>query len=75
MTIDQPEHRHPEHAVVIASGGLDSTVLAFWLAARHNRLTQVSCDYGQRHRTELDHAAEIANRCSPVSSTGLAIMP
>ncbi|ANZ35995.1 7-cyano-7-deazaguanine synthase QueC [Lentzea guizhouensis] len=60
MTIDHPEHRHPEHAVVIASGGLDSTVLAYWLAARHSRLTLVSFDYGQRHRVELDHAAEIA---------------
>jgi 7-cyano-7-deazaguanine synthase len=60
MTIDHPEHRHPEHAVVIASGGLDSTVLAYWLAARHCRLTLVSFDYGQRHRIELDHAAEIA---------------
>ncbi|MFS8104090.1 7-cyano-7-deazaguanine synthase QueC [Lentzea alba] len=60
MTIDQSEHRHPEHAVVIASGGLDSTVLAYWLAARHSRLTLVSFDYGQRHRVELDHAAEIA---------------
>jgi 7-cyano-7-deazaguanine synthase len=60
MTIDHPEHRHPDHAVVIASGGLDSTVLAYWLAARHSRLTLVSFDYGQRHRVELDHAAEIA---------------
>lgn len=60
MTIEHPEHRHPDHAVVIASGGLDSTVLAYWLAARHSRLTLVSFDYGQRHRVELDHAAEIA---------------
>lgn len=56
MTI---EHRHPDHAVVIASGGLDSTVLAYWLAAR-SRLTLVSFDYGQRHRVELRHATEIA---------------
>lgn len=60
MSIEHAEHRHPEHAVVIASGGLDSTVLAYWLAARHSRLTLVSFDYGQRHRVELDHAAEIA---------------
>ncbi|WP_158851154.1 7-cyano-7-deazaguanine synthase QueC [Saccharothrix deserti] len=60
MSIDQAEHRHPEHTVVIASGGLDSTVLAYWLAARHSRLTLLSFDYGQRHRVELRHAAEIA---------------
>lgn len=60
MSTAQAEHRHPEHVVVIASGGLDSTVLAYWLAARHSRLTLLSFDYGQRHRIELDHAAEIA---------------
>ncbi|MEU0465375.1 7-cyano-7-deazaguanine synthase QueC [Amycolatopsis sp. NPDC006131] len=60
MSTAQGEHRHPEHVVVIASGGLDSTVLAYWLAARHSRLTLLSFDYGQRHRIELDHAAEIA---------------
>ncbi|SDJ02612.1 7-cyano-7-deazaguanine synthase [Actinokineospora alba] len=60
MRIDRPEHRHPDHTVVIASGGLDSTVLAYWLAARQSRLTLVSFDYGQRNRVELDHAAEIA---------------
>ncbi|AXB46118.1 7-cyano-7-deazaguanine synthase QueC [Amycolatopsis tucumanensis] len=60
MSTTQAEHRHPEHVVVIASGGLDSTVLAYWLAARHSRLTLLSFDYGQRHRIELDHAAEIA---------------
>jgi len=45
---------------VIASGGLDSTVLAYWLAARGTELTLLSFDYGQRHRVELDHAAKIA---------------
>lgn len=54
-------HRHPRHAIVIASGGLDSTVLAYWLAARGTKLTLLSFDYGQRHRIELDHAADIAS--------------
>jgi 7-cyano-7-deazaguanine synthase len=54
-------HRHPRHAVVIASGGLDSTVLAYWLAARGSELTLLSFDYGQRHRIELEHAADIAS--------------
>jgi 7-cyano-7-deazaguanine synthase len=52
--------RHPRHAVVVASGGLDSTVLAYWLAARSAELTLLSFDYGQRHRVELEHAADIA---------------
>ncbi|GAA3863312.1 7-cyano-7-deazaguanine synthase QueC [Saccharothrix violaceirubra] len=62
MSIDNTARRHPEHTVVIASGGIDSTVLAYWLAARHSRLTLLSFDYGQRHRVELDHAARIARQ-------------
>lgn len=53
-------HRHPRHAVVIASGGLDSTVLANWLQARGTQLTLLSFDYGQRHRVELRFAAATA---------------
>lgn len=52
--------RHPRHAVVIASGGLDSTVLAYWLHARGAQLTLLSFDYGQLHRVELDFAAKTA---------------
>lgn len=51
-----------DHVIVIASGGLDSTVLSYWLAAKDFRLTLVSFDYGQRHRVELEHAVEIAQR-------------
>ncbi|WP_020501001.1 7-cyano-7-deazaguanine synthase QueC [Sciscionella marina] len=54
-------HRHPRHAVVIASGGLDSTVLAYWLHARGTQLTLLSFDYGQRHRVELRYAAATAS--------------
>ncbi|GJF32580.1 7-cyano-7-deazaguanine synthase [Kitasatospora sp. NE20-6] len=50
----------PRHAVVIASGGLDSTTLAYWLADQGTELTLLSVDYGQRHRKELEHAAALA---------------
>lgn len=52
--------RHPRHAIVIASGGLDSTVLTYWLHARGTELTLLSFDYGQRHRVELGFAAKTA---------------
>ncbi|MGW2544226.1 7-cyano-7-deazaguanine synthase QueC [Kitasatospora sp. NPDC001574] len=52
----------PRHAVVIASGGLDSTTVAYWLADRGSRLSLLSFDYGQRHRKELDFARRIADR-------------
>ncbi|GIL29054.1 7-cyano-7-deazaguanine synthase QueC [Actinocatenispora comari] len=53
----QPLARLPRHAVVIASGGLDSTVLAYWLKSLGAQLTLLSADYGQRHRIELHYAA------------------
>ena len=45
--------------VVIHSGGLDSTVLLDHLRAAGDEVTALSVDYGQRHRRELDAAAEI----------------
>ena len=49
-----------QRAVVIFSGGLDSTTLAYWLADGGTRLRLLSIDYGQRHRVELAHASAIA---------------
>lgn len=48
-------------SVVVLSGGMDSTVVAY-LAAADGPVELVSFDYGQRHRTELSHAAATAAR-------------
>lgn len=46
--------------VAVASGGMDSTTLCYWLHD-HDRLGHVvSFDYGQRHRKELAYAADVA---------------
>lgn len=50
------------HAVVILSGGLDSTVLAYRMRAEGHTLTLLSFDYGQRHRCELDYASRTARK-------------
>jgi 7-cyano-7-deazaguanine synthase len=47
--------------VVIFSGGIDSTVLLHDLRAQAAEVLALSIDYGQRHRTELDHARRIAD--------------
>lgn len=52
----------PSTAVLIASGGLDSTALAYHLRAVGVQLVLLSFDYGQRHRRELDFAAALATR-------------
>jgi 7-cyano-7-deazaguanine synthase len=49
-------------AIVLLSGGLDSTVLAADLLADGHEVKALSVDYGQRHRRELDHARAIAAR-------------
>lgn len=48
--------------VVIASGGLDSSTLAYDLAAQGREVTLLSVDYGQKHRRELRSAEMIAQK-------------
>jgi len=47
-------------AVVLLSGGLDSTTAAAWAASQGWRLAALSVDYGQRHRVELDCSRRVA---------------
>jgi 7-cyano-7-deazaguanine synthase len=49
-------------AVVLFSGGLDSTVLAHQLLSEGAELRLLSFHYGQRHRKELDNASELAKK-------------
>jgi len=65
-----------DKALVVLSGGQDSTTCLYW-AIRHFGLEQVSSltfDYGQRHRVELDCAARVAghagvpNRVLPIDT-------
>ncbi len=49
-------------AVVVLSGGQDSTTCLYWALDRfgRDRVTTLTFDYGQRHRIELDCAARVA---------------
>lgn len=49
-------------AVLIISGGLDSTVLAYWLHDQGYSLHLMSFDYGQRHVKELEYAKITAKK-------------
>jgi 7-cyano-7-deazaguanine synthase len=44
----------PRGALVLFSGGQDSTACLAWALARHARVETVGFDYGQRHRVELE---------------------
>lgn len=46
--------RAPRSALVLFSGGQDSTTCLAWALERYERIETVAFDYGQRHRVELD---------------------
>ena len=73
MSVVSNLRRERRPAVVLLSGGLDSaTTLAI---ARRQGFSchAVSFDYGQRHRTELDAAARIADSLGAVEHRVMAI--
>lgn len=47
-------------AVVVFSGGQDSTTCLFWALERFGEVEAVTFDYGQRHKLEIECAASIA---------------
>lgn len=53
-------------AVILLSGGLDSTTAAYLASASDYRLFAISFDYGQRHRRELEAAGRIAAKLEAV---------
>ena len=59
----------PRSALVLFSGGQDSTVCLAWALSRFARVETLGFDYGQRHRIELDCRtvvrAELARQFPP----------
>lgn len=53
-------------AVVLLSGGLDSTTVAHLVHVTGQEIYALSFDYGQRHRRELDAAVAVARSVSAV---------
>lgn len=50
----------PETALVVFSGGQDSTTCLFWAKKNFKKVVALSFSYGQRHSQEVEIAREIA---------------
>lgn len=60
-------------ALVVLSGGQDSTICLYWALKNFDKVLAVSFDYNQRHRRELDAAAYIAGMAGVVSHATVAV--
>jgi 7-cyano-7-deazaguanine synthase len=56
---EKPESSLDEHALVLFSGGQDSTTCLAWALDRYARVETIGFDYGQRHRIELECRAPL----------------
>lgn len=56
-----------DRVLILLSGGMDSAVLLWWLRRQKLAVHALSVDYGQRHRIELEAAAQLA-RAAGVAS-------
>ncbi len=54
-------HSLPNRAILLLSGGMDSTTLLWWMKAQGiSEIHTVAIDYGQRHLIELTYSAELS---------------
>lgn len=60
-------------AVILLSGGLDSTTVASLLRSRGERFSAITIDYSQRHSREIEAARSIASRLGAVEHLVLSI--
>jgi len=59
----------PDTALVLFSGGQDSTTCLAWALQRYERVETIGFDYGQRHAVELDVRAPVLAKMRALSAT------
>lgn len=64
-----------DHALVLFSGGQDSTTCLAWALTRYPHVETVGFAYGQRHRVELDCRAPIRDALAAMHGWGARLGP
>jgi 7-cyano-7-deazaguanine synthase len=62
-------------ALVIFSGGQDSTTCLYWAKQRYHQVHALTFNYGQRHAREIDAAIKIAELAEVASHEILTVGP
>jgi 7-cyano-7-deazaguanine synthase len=62
-----------QDALVILSGGLDSTTALYWAKERFKRVHTLTFSYGQSHSVEVERAVKIAERARVASHRVLKV--
>jgi len=64
----------PNRAVLLLSGGMDSTTLLWWMRSKSvSEIHTVAIDYGQRHRVELECSAKLSRMACAASHRVLTL--
>ena len=62
-------------ALVILSGGQDSTTALFWALQQFDEVHAITFDYGQRHRIEIDAARKVAELAGIIERHEVCAVP
>lgn len=66
---------HDREALVVLSGGQDSTTCLFWATHTFKAVHAITFDYGQRHSAEIEAAMIVAKMAGVVSHKVITIPP